>query len=398
MQLAMAIAAAAGKGALLGAVALLMVAGGFVRAAPSVAPGPVTSGAVDAAAVPPNQMAGPSTPQYFGNWAVGCDNIRRCEAVSLHADDAAQTDPTATDAMVVELQVVREGGPAGSLEIYARSVDALPGRMRLVADGREIARLDARDRPEPGIGGATALVAARTMAEAVTIELLDRKKRRLAVVSTAGLADSLRFMDTRQGRAGTLTAIVARGEQPATAVPPVPVVPRIRQVPSPDADSVEPLAASEIQAARSIARCDVSLAASQVKELYPLDHVTSLVLLPCEAGAYNLSVVPLLAKGRAGARTMSIAGFDHPPGFTGEPGKPPLVVNPLWDARRGVLSSLAKGRGAGDCGASEAYVWDGAMFRLVESRAMHVCRGASEWIRLWTATPDRAQDGARAGA
>lgn len=394
MQLAMAIAAAAGKGVLWGAVALLTVVGGLLRAAPSVTP---AAGAVDTAARS-DQAARPSTPQYFKSWAVGCDNVLRCEAVSLLAEDSGQGESGSSGTISVELQIVREGGPAGPLEIHARSVDPLPDRMRLVADGREIARLDSRNRPEPGTDGAQALAAARTMANAVTIELLDRKKRRLAVISTEGLADSLRFMDARQGRAGSVTALVARGNQPASAVTPVPAVPRIRQVPSPDADSVQALALSEVQAARAIARCDASLAATEVKELYPLDAATSLVLLPCEAGAYNLSVVPLLAKGVAGARTMSIARFDHPPGFTGEPGKPPLVVNPLWDARRGVLSSLAKGRGVGDCGASEAYVWDGAMFRLVESRAMHVCRGASEWIRLWTATPDRAEVAARAGA
>jgi len=29
------------------------------------------------------------------------------------------------------------------------------------------------------------------------------------------------------------------------------------------------------------------------------------------------------------------------------------------------------------------------MFRLIESHAMHVCRGAWEWIRLWAASPKR---------
>lgn len=397
MQLAMAIAAVVGKGAFWGAAALLTVAGGHLRAAPPAAPG---GGPNDASAVAPaGQVARPATPQYFKNWAVGCDNVLRCEAISLLVEETptSETGTGASAALAIELQLIREGGPAGSLEIHARSVDTLPDRMRLVADGREIARLDSRNRHEPVIGGAEALAAAQMMATAVTIELLDRKKRRVAVIPTEGLVDSLRFMDSRQGRTGTVAALVARGVQPGSAVPAAPAVPRIRQLPSPDADSVQALTPSEVQAARSIAQCDASLAATEVKELYPLDPVTSLVLLPCEAGAYNLSVVPLLAQGVAGARRMRIAQFDHPPGFTGEPGKPPLVVNPLWDSRSGVLSSLAKGRGAGDCGASEAYVWDGATFRLIESRAMHVCRGASEWIRLWTATPERAAESTRVG-
>lgn len=375
-------------------MALLAVVGGLPGGGPSA---PLSSAYAEAAPAP-EQPARPSTPQYFKSWAVGCDNVLRCEAVSLVTDEAASSSPAEAGLIAVEIQLVREGGPAGPLEIHARSVDALPDRMRLVADGREIVMLDARKRSEPGAAGGQALAAARIMANAITIELLDRKKRRLAVISTEGLADSLRFMDSRQGRSGNVTALVARGDQPASGVPAIPPVPRIRQVPSPDADSVRPLVASEVQAARSLAQCDAGLAAAEVKELYPLDARTSLVLLPCEAGAYNLSAVPLLAEGIAGSRRMTIARFDHPPGFTGEPGKPPLVVNPLWDARRGVLSSLAKGRGVGDCGASESYVWDGAMFRLVESRAMHVCRGASEWIRLWTATPDRSAPPVAGGA
>lgn len=320
---------------------------------------------------------------------MGCDNILRCEAISLLPEDGAQENEAGSATLPIELQLVREGAPSGRLELHARSIEALPDRLRLVADGREIARLERRPWAEPGLDGSKASDAVRAMANAITIEILDRKKRRLAVIPTEGLIESLRFMDTQQGRAGTVTALIMRGDQPASAVPAAPPVPRIVQVPSPDADAVEALSPQEVAVARSIAQCDASLAATEVKELYPLDAETSLVLLPCEAGAYNLSVVPLVAKGAAGSRTISIARFDHPPGFTGEPGKPPLVVNPLWNAKAGVLSSLAKGRGIGDCGASESYVWDGTMFRLIESRAMHVCRGASDWIRLWTAMPDR---------
>ncbi|MBJ7445645.1 MAG: DUF1176 domain-containing protein, partial [Sphingobium sp.] len=36
-------------------------------------------------------------------------------------------------------------------------------------------------------------------------------------------------------------------------------------------------------------------------------------------------------------------------------------------------------------GGSEAYVWDGQRFRLIEAAAMGECRGAWHWITTWTA-------------
>jgi hypothetical protein len=189
---------------------------------------------------------------------------------------------------------------------------------------------------------------------------------------------------------GTATAFIARGTGTDTGVPLPPAIPVVPQLPVLDGDAATPLDAVELAAARRLAVCDAMLKADGLVELFALGEDSALVLLPCEAGAYNVSAVPLIAHGKAGSRTVSVARFDFAPGFTGEPGKPPLVVNALWDARRGILSSLAKGRGVGDCGASENYVWDGTMFRLIESRAMHVCRGAWEWIRLWEAQPQMA--------
>ncbi len=53
-----------------------------------------------------------------------------------------------------------------------------------------------------------------------------------------------------------------------------------------------------------------------------------------------------------------------------------LIVNAKWNPVRDALSSFARGRPLGDCGTTETYLWDGAMFRLSEARAMPVCRGA----------------------
>lgn len=355
----------------------LLVAGLLTGA---TAPPPSDSGA-PAQSTPAGRAPQPGTPEYYGDWAVGCDNVLRCEAVSLMPENAARGH-------ALVLQIVRAGGPGGELGLRAKAPEPLPARLRLLVDGREVARLTARRGEDPLTEGQAALAAIRAMGNAVTVEVAGkRKKVILATPSTRGLPDALRAMDARQGRTGTVSALLAGGSRPDAAVPPAPEAPVVPQIAAPAADSAAVLSDAELAAALSLAKCDARLMAQAVKELVPLDRNTALLLLPCEAGAYNVSAVPLIARGPAGTRSLSIARFDYAPGFTGEPGTPPLVVNALWDARRGVLSSLAKGRGAGDCGASEDYVWDGTMFRLIESRAMQLCRGAWDWIRLWTATP-----------
>lgn len=326
----------------------------------------------------------PGTLFYKGDWAAGCDNILSCKAVPLRPQDGS-------DVPDVLLEILRDGGPGAPVALRVSGLESLPADLVLVIDGRVNVRFNQLEGDDVVLRGPDALAAARAMANATSIEVRTRKKTLLvAQTSPAGLADVLQFIDVRQGRTGTVGALAIAGTRDESVVPPAPSAPVIPQMQAPDADSAPSLSPAELAAARRLAVCDASLMAETVAELFPLDGESALLLLPCEAGAYNVSAVPLIARGKPGSRTLSIARFDIAPGFTGEPGKPPLVVNALWDARRGVLSSLAKGRGIGDCGASEDYVWDGQRFRLIESEAMHVCRGAWDWIRLWHGQPGKA--------
>jgi hypothetical protein len=331
----------------------------------------------------------PGILQYNADWAVGCDNLFQCEAIALWPEAGGGGDEP------LLLQIIRPGGPAGEALLRVSGLSQLPPEIIVSVDGNEAARLVVQG-DEAILRGAAALRAVQIMGSATTIELCAAGKRKkkpgavLSTLSSAGLMESLRFIDSRQGRTGTLSAFVSRGSASETIIPSPPAIPVVQQVPALDADIAPGLNAVEMASARRLARCDAMLMANGAPELFSLDGDAALLLLPCEAGAYNVSAVPLIVRGPPGERSLSIAHFDFSPGFTGEPGKPPLVVNALWDAHRGVLSSLAKGRGIGDCGASENYVWDGTMFRLIESRAMHVCRGAWEWIKLWEAEPRRA--------
>ena len=51
-----------------------------------------------------------------------------------------------------------------------------------------------------------------------------------------------------------------------------------------------------------------------------------------------------------------------------------------------------KGRGLGDCGSGQDYVWDGKRFRLVQQTDLGECRGMLDYITTWRAqviSPDR---------
>jgi hypothetical protein len=128
-------------------------------------------------------------------------------------------------------------------------------------------------------------------------------------------------------------------------------------------------------------------------QVFPLgkrgNRFRALVLISCGAGAYNFSSAPYIGEYVENERatsgwTFTPARFDRQPSWGGE-GTDPLLVNASWDEQEQTLSSYGKGRGLGDCGSAENYVWDGDMFRLIDASAMHECRGAYEWITTWRA-------------
>lgn len=291
----------------------------------------------------------PGKVKVFGDWAVGCDNTRRCELRSL----AAENEPPGG----VTVAIAREAGPAGRLDVkvegdddtLATSVDGQPARTTA-----EIVAAMAKGR----------VLAARAAGKAA------------ATVSLRGVSAALRYTDAVQGRAGTATALVAKGLKPASAVPaPAPAPTIVALVPGGTPATVTP---EQLAAMRRAAACEEGQ--RDAPELHALGGGRTLVLLPCSAGAYNLSQALFVLDGKGFAPAQA----DAPVGFTGEEKMPvPAVVNGRWD--KGVLTSYAKGRGLGDCGVAQELVWDGTRLRLSEQREMGECRGNIDYITTWRA-------------
>ncbi|MCX8476129.1 MAG: DUF1176 domain-containing protein [Sphingomonas sp.] len=315
----------------------------------------------------------PSDVKTFGDWAVACDNLLSCEAASLMSDEAFDNVP--------QIAITREAGAAGALAIEISPDADYRGSWRIEIDGKMVLT-GTLTAPSLVISGSSAAQLIDAMLKGQSMLLQGADGKTLSLASLKGISATLRYFDAQQGRAGSKTALVARGDRPANTLPAAPAAPRVTFV----RPSGKPAAISApLRAAMGEqSQCDVVYAdgvgGDPQTETFALSAGKTLALIPCGSGAYNYSSVPfVIERGKA-----TVARFDHVPGWTQAEGVATLV-NADWDPAKGQLSSYTKGRGLGDCGGSETYVWDGAMFRLVEARAMGECRGSTNWLRVWKA-------------
>ncbi len=306
----------------------------------------------------------PAELKTFRDWTVGCDNGRVCQAVGLMPED----DPEA-----VTMSVRRGAGPGAAPEI---SINPPEGKAAaLLIDGRSFALEEALDadaiavlRPRDGAAFLNALLTARSAA------LADGRGKRLASLSPNGASAALLYMDDQQKRVGTVTALVRPGGRPASAVPRPPALPIVQRPPVP-ARVARTLGAAKARQllGREATVCDYAKGLSMEGGRLDAQHSLVLVSHPCGNGAYNFSYSAFLVDERGGVRPARFDTNDD------------VLVNAGWDAKTGRLSAFSKGRGLGDCGTGQTWVWDGARFRLVHEEAMGECRGSVDYITTWRA-------------
>ena len=307
----------------------------------------------------------------FGDWVVACDNVKRCEMTSLMPEGGAWSG------FEWQMAVTRDAGPAGGWTVELIGEDA-PAGLTVHVEGAPAASAAAVWRGNKFSGGeALRLVEALANGKAVVVRTGASKV--LGRISLSGSSASLRFIDAEQGRAGTVDAAVAKGAKPASAVPAgaqLPVIDSVRAIGRPAA--LTPALLSQMWSQHGC-RTEYFQQPLPAVERHALGGGATLALVPCGAGAYNYSSVPYVVRGGKAV----VASFDSQPGWTGD--GPPMLVNAGFDPKTGELGSYAKGRGIGDCGSAETYVWDGTRFRLTEARAMGECRGSINWLTVWRA-------------
>jgi hypothetical protein len=321
----------------------------------------------------------PSELKLFKDWTVGCDNVRACQAVALLHDQAADDGLTmsltraAAPGAAVRIVV---GPPLGASdeksEVAALAVDGkrLPGRLVAIEAG---AAADA--------AATAALLTA--LGTGTKLEALDKAGKSLGTISLAGASAALLYMDDRQQRVGTVTALVRPGPKPASAVPPPPPAPEILVPPTTSKPPRRmPLA---LAAALRKKACDGGKPDDrEPAETYRLDATHTLAVVPdhCDSGAYNAASL-IYVGGETGP--WQPAPDDLPGKTSPQTDDAPLVYNAGWDPKGGTLDMFMKGRGLGDCGTRQSFAWDGTRFRLIAQAQMDECRGSIDWIPTWRA-------------
>lgn len=298
-------------------------------------------------------MLGQPHEKIFDDWAVACDNVRRCEATALQAPEQFGDAPS-------QMLITRD---ASAFTIAIDPAELVRGPVTLLVDGTQVASGAIAENYR--VQGAPAEALAKAMTAGQWLELR-RGSKLLGRISLAGLSATLRYIEN---------------EQSGGAAAALPTVPAMRAAPG-AADSPTPAVLGELA---KLGDCDLSVMPGDLPvERYRLDAATTLVLIPCGTGAYNYNSAAFILRGGKGAP----AEFDTPPDWQEGDG-PGILTNASFATIDGpVLTSSAKGRGLGDCGSSQSWVWDGSRFRMIEARVLGECRGSVNWLTVFRATPE----------
>lgn len=307
----------------------------------------------------------PGDLKTFKDWVAGCDNGLACQADGLLPDDDSVSATIA----------VKRGADANAVpEIWFRIDEGKAADMH--ADGRPLhLHLTPRDDgAEVALADSMRLVDAIVSAKSLSV--VDSAGKDIAAISLSGSNAALLYMDDKQHRVGTVTALVRKGSAPASSIAAPPAVPSIAAAAGSPLPPVK-LSAAEIRTIRGEDACE-DASREEDPEFIRLDAASTLALIPevCASGAYNFFYVPMIVgnDGKARDAQFDDAGAEESGTF-----------NASWDPKTRTLETGMKGRGLGDCGEWSSYVWDGTRFRLIELNLMSDCRGSIDFITVWRA-------------
>lgn len=321
-------------------------------------------------------------PKTFRDWLAGCDNIKSCTALSLPAEAADN---------VAYLKLERPAGDTGNpvLTLRLRADEAKPPHMLKLsldgvpfpAEGRSLAATRSDDdvlsvvfSPEQAEG----LIAAARKATKLGATVAGKTYE----VSLAGAVAAMLWIDERQSRLNTPSALIRKGS--AGSAPPAPAL-RVIEAQTSDRPALSEKDAKTLAAAlrRALKPADRKACddkrGTDADQAWPLRDNRHLVALACSVGAYNVDAQLWLVPGRdvAKARRLELRSGGGEDG-TG-------VTNADFNPAKGELRYFAKGRGIGDCGVVGAYAWTGNGFVQSALSIMGECRmvGWDDWITLY---------------
>jgi len=332
---------------------------------------PAAPGAVepDTAAAAPVPAAARSETRRFRDWIVTCDNGNDCVAFSQAGVGqgwvriAMAAGPDARPDLSGGL--LSDGGtPTPGLMM---TVDGT--RYALSGPGRAALPRDSRVALNAMATGANASLATRSQSQSLSL---------------SGVSAALLWIDERQGRLDTSTALMRRGDAPASLVPAPPALPQVRPAPAVDQagfGGASPTLPATIEALPQVQACradtDFSPEFQRAVQAARLNATTELWGVPCFSGAYNVGYRYVISgPGGQSPRVIALP-------TTAEPADTP--INPEYDPATRTLTAFAKGRGIGDCGFANTWTWTGRDFVLTSETRMEDCWSvpADLWPTTW---------------
>ncbi|WP_428153289.1 DUF1176 domain-containing protein [Brevundimonas sp.] len=343
------------------------------------------------AAMPATAAAAASAPvlqiraetKQFRDWSATCGNDGTCWAFGFAPEFAAGW-----------VRITLAPGPDAQPQIlfgYWPDGDAKgPNQIALTIDGRAFAAaLSPEGEAEAPIGeirtDARAVIDALAQGKVMIIRGASSQD-----VSLHGAAAALLWIDEKQGRLNTPTALIRRGDRPAATVPVAPPLPTVTPAPAVDQTGfgdVNQTVPAALRSRTEVGTCLKESAMPAISDMVMsarLDARTELWAVPCGAGAYNVTHNwYLTGPGGRDPRPAILAG-------TAGPGADPVMadnstVNGGYDPKTRTLSAFAKGRGIGDCGSAQTWAWTGDRFVLTEESTMGQCAGVRSdlWPVAW---------------
>lgn len=345
-------------------------------ASPAAAPA-AADVAVETAATSPTARTSanpPSVTREFRDWTATCDNTNHCVAFGSAHENMGF--------VLISLAPGAEARPV--VHMGGWGLEDGQGAVHAVIDGRRYAGENSKMDEEGDV------IAFRNPSPQLVHDLGNgsfmalRRGDEQMKVSLGGAAAAFLWIDERQGRLNTPTALIRRGDRPAAEVPAAPAAPRV--------------AVAAAVAQNGLVQDDLSpalLAHPKVKECLaetrrgerfePNVEVSRLAAdkllwsVPCGEGAYNFSQAYFI--------TPADGTSPRPVAFPTAAGSEDTLVNSRYDPRTRTLFAFGKGRGLGDCGRMGVWAWTGERFALLDEKVMPSCTAIPQdlWPTTWRA-------------
>ena len=337
------------------------------------------------AASPTNSPAEVQPLKVFKNWAVACDNLRNCTALGMISDidkgayvkierKGHAESPPIVSVVIDNGNAVK--APSVRLELDGAAVAGLPARpVKAMADG---SRVTARFKGD----AATSLIEGLRLGKSLSVTVVDDgKDGAQETVPLAGSAATLLYIDDKQQRIGTVTAMSEKGEDPESSIPAGSPAPGFKAVALSTLADPLPARPEGIAASPADSGCEI---ADYPDQAIRLSAELTLWGVCNQVGAYNIDFAYWIVGKEKPAR----ANFDMPGRKPDADTGAGVMTNFALLEDGFTLSAIFKGEGIGDCGEQSDWVWDGAQFRLIRLAQLDQCRGvpSDDWPVLYEAT------------